>query len=134
MAQTNALFEEYWEWVLRENPEWATSLGDRRYDDRLKDESAQAVRRRTTTRVDFRSRLGAIDTAALPPELRTSVRVLRDQLDRSAAIAASFGDLPFGVFDGWAPDVVVDGTTRDRPPHFTLGLGLDDKILERHVR
>ena len=109
VAQTNALFEEYWEWVLRENPEWATSLGDRRYDDRLKDESAQAVRRRTTTRVDFRSRLGAIDTAALPPELRTSVRVLRDQLDRSAAIAASFGDLPFGVFDGWAPITQMDG-------------------------
>ena len=109
VAQTNALFEEYWEWVLRENPEWATSLGDRRYDDRLKDESAQAVRRRTATRADFRRRLDAIDTAALPQELRTSVRVLRDQLDRSAAITASFGNLPFGVFDGWAPITQMDG-------------------------
>jgi uncharacterized protein (DUF885 family) len=108
-AEVNALFEEYWEWVLRQNPEWATFLGDHRYADRLTDESVQAIRRRAATRNDYRSRLNAIDAASLPPALRTSVRVLRDQLDRAAAIDASFGDLPFGVFDEWAPITQMDG-------------------------
>ena len=39
-ATARALFDEYWEWVLREDPAYATYLGDHRYDDRLADESA----------------------------------------------------------------------------------------------
>jgi uncharacterized protein (DUF885 family) len=109
VAQTNALFENYWEWVLRESPEWATFLGEHRYADRLTDESVPAIKRRAAARKDYRSRLNAIDTAPLPPALRTSVRVLRDQFDRAAAIDASFGELPFGVFDEWAPITQMDG-------------------------
>ena len=112
-VQVNALFEEYWEWVLREYPEFATSLGDHRYADRLQDVSAQAVRQRNATAAQFKARLDAVDEATLPPTLRTSVRVLRDQLERNAAINRHYGELPFGVFDPWAPITQMDGMHLD---------------------
>ena len=112
-VQVNALFEEYWEWVLREYPEFATSLGDHRYADRLQDVSAQAVRHRNATAAQFKARLDAVDEATLPPTLRTSVRVLRDQLERNAAINRHYGELPFGVFDPWAPITQMDGMHLD---------------------
>ncbi len=42
----NGLYEDYWEFVLRENPTYATYLGDHRYDDRLDDFSAEAYHQR----------------------------------------------------------------------------------------
>jgi uncharacterized protein (DUF885 family) len=112
-AQVNALFEEYWEWVLHEYPEFATSLGDHRYADRLQDMSAQAVRQRKVASAGFKARLDAVDETPLPPTLRTSVRVLRDQLGRYAAINRHYGELPFGVFDSWAPITQMDGMHLD---------------------
>ena len=66
LAQANALFDEYWEWTLLESPEFATYFGDRRYQDRLRDESAAAVARRKAFYAEFRSRLAGIDAAAAP--------------------------------------------------------------------
>ena len=40
------LYEAYWDYVLRENPTFATYLGDHRYDDRLEDVSAEAYHHR----------------------------------------------------------------------------------------
>jgi uncharacterized protein (DUF885 family) len=42
----DSLYEDYWELVLRENPTYATYLGDHRYDDKLEDVSAQAFNKR----------------------------------------------------------------------------------------
>ena len=61
VARANALFDEYWEWSLPESPEFATYIGDRRYQDRLRDESAAAVARRKAFYAEFRGRLAAID-------------------------------------------------------------------------
>ena len=40
------LYEDYWEFILKENPTFATYLGDHRYDNWLEDVSAQAYERR----------------------------------------------------------------------------------------
>ena len=40
------LYDDYWEFGLRENPTFATYLGDHRYDDKLEDVSAEAYHRR----------------------------------------------------------------------------------------
>ena len=68
VAQANALFDEYWERVLLEYPELATSIGDRRYQDRLRDESAAAVARRKAFYAEFRGRLAGIDAEQLPAQ------------------------------------------------------------------
>ena len=41
-----ALLDSDWQWNMQQFPEWATSLGDHRYDDRLSDASPEAVARR----------------------------------------------------------------------------------------
>jgi uncharacterized protein (DUF885 family) len=76
-AAAQALFEESWQWQLREFPEVATRIGDHRYDDRLSDQSAAAVDKRRATRADFRERLAKLDAAALSPADRVSLRILR---------------------------------------------------------
>jgi len=109
VAQANALFDEYWEWTLLESPEFATYVGDRRYQDRLRDESAAAVARRKAFYAEFRSRLAGIDAQQLPAQTRTSLQVLRYRLDRFAALNRHYGTLPFGINDGWAPITQMDG-------------------------
>src|ERR1039458_8898865 len=39
--QLFSLFDEKWQYTLRTNPEWATMLGDSRYNDRLGDYSPE---------------------------------------------------------------------------------------------
>ncbi|MDA2914196.1 DUF885 domain-containing protein [Acidobacteriia bacterium AH_259_A11_L15] len=64
-AQLHALFEEEWEYFLEENPEVASLLGDRRWNDRWSDVSLEAGERRHRHRMHVLERLDAIDTAAL---------------------------------------------------------------------
>jgi uncharacterized protein (DUF885 family) len=109
VGQANALFDEYWEWTLLESPEFATYVGDRRYQDRLRDESAAAVARRKAFYAEFRSRLAGIDAQQLPAQTRTSLQVLRYRLDRFAALNRHYGTLPFGINDAWAPITQMDG-------------------------
>jgi hypothetical protein len=45
-AKLRALFDEEWQWTLREYPEFATGVGDNRYNDKLTDLSLPALDRR----------------------------------------------------------------------------------------
>jgi uncharacterized protein (DUF885 family) len=114
-AQAHALFDEYWQWALREYPEIATFVGDHRYDDRLSDQSAAAVERRRTMRAEFLSRAAAIDAAALSPTDRVSLRVLRYQLDRAVALDRLCAPLPCNFNDSWSPVTQMDGPQFDMP-------------------
>ena len=62
------LFEEEWQWQLRDLPEAATLIGDRRYDDRLADRSAAAFARRRERNREILSRIEAIDRTKLSAE------------------------------------------------------------------
>jgi uncharacterized protein (DUF885 family) len=115
-AQANALFDEYWLWVLREYPDFATLyFGDHRYDDRLRDESAAAVLARAAAAAAFRKRSDQIDAARLPAQERVSLRILQFRLDAALAINKGHGSLPFGVLDSWAPVTQMRGLHLDLP-------------------
>jgi uncharacterized protein (DUF885 family) len=114
--QANALFESYWEWVLREYPDSATLyFGDHRHDDKLRDESAAAVIGRNAALTSFRERTNHINPAMLSPQERVSLYVLQFRLDASLAINKGHGSLPFGVFDSWAPVTQMGGLHLDLP-------------------
>ena len=83
--QLNSLFDEQWEYEMRTHPEWATGIGDNRYNDRLEDESAEAVRAELDQTRKFLARFEAIKVSDLSPQDRLSlqlmVRELRLDLD-----------------------------------------------------
>jgi uncharacterized protein (DUF885 family) len=67
-ARLLALLEEEWEWSMRELPTRATTLGDRRYDDRLPDLSEQAIERRRAHVRELPARIRTIERSRLTAE------------------------------------------------------------------
>lgn len=63
-----SLFDEEWQHELRTNPEMATLLGDKRYNDRLTDYSPAAYKADLEQRKQFLVRAEAIDPSGLPPQ------------------------------------------------------------------
>jgi uncharacterized protein (DUF885 family) len=61
----NAVFQDYWEDNLKHSPEFASTLGDRRYNDQISDYSVKAFNDRLAREENFLMRLAAIDPAGL---------------------------------------------------------------------
>src|SRR5215471_19744659 len=59
------LFAEDWEWSLQHYPEFATYLGDARYNDRLTDLSPEAIERAKAHEREMLARIQNIDRKAL---------------------------------------------------------------------
>ena len=87
-ARLHAVFDEYWAWVKKENPESATYLGDDRYDDRLTDLSATAIARRKAYAQQVLERLRQFDARRLAGQDAVSLAVLASQLERRLRVAA----------------------------------------------
>src|SRR5213595_565239 len=76
------LANDYIEALLIANPEYATSLGDHRFDDKLTDYSDEAVARELKGAKDFRQQLEAFsDLTKLTGPNKVDVRLLRDNID-----------------------------------------------------
>lgn len=76
--------EAYWAWVLESHPEFATRLGDSRYDDRLTDVRWEAVQERARIAAAFADRVQAMAPAALSE---------RDQVTRTLLIESLRSDV-----------------------------------------
>ena len=85
LAAQNALFEEKFQSDLKAQPDFATSIGDYRYNDQLPDVSLAAVARRHSADQAFLARLKAIPTTGFPEQDALShellVRTLQQELD-----------------------------------------------------
>jgi len=83
-AQLRRLFDEAWEFDLREDPLYATQVGDHRYDDRLPRATAADWTRRLEKEREFLKKLELIDAAQLAPRERMSreifARLRQDQV------------------------------------------------------
>ncbi len=62
------LLKEQWEYTLRTSPEFASILGDRRYNDQSSDLSEAAVKRDLAATKKFLARLERIDTTGFPDQ------------------------------------------------------------------
>ena len=85
--QLLSLFDEEWEYGLRTNPEWATVLGDNRYNDRLGDNSPDFFRADVEQKRKFLARFEAVDPTGLPQQDALSrelmIRQLRQEIEGS---------------------------------------------------
>ncbi|PYV02193.1 MAG: DUF885 domain-containing protein, partial [Acidobacteria bacterium] len=66
------LFASEWDYQMERHPTWASSLGDRRWNDRWEDLSLEAIEKDYQHRTRVLARLKAIDRSRLTP---------RDQLN-----------------------------------------------------
>ena len=72
----NAIFTDYWEDKLKHEPETASELGDKRYNDQIADYSVKAVNAKLEREQGFLMRLAAIDAAGLTDQEKTSRELL----------------------------------------------------------
>jgi uncharacterized protein (DUF885 family) len=83
--QLDALLKEQWEYVLRTSPEFASILGDKRYNDQLTDFSQAAIERDQKVTREYLKKFEAIDTTGFPEQERLNkelmVRNLRNSVD-----------------------------------------------------
>ena len=80
-AELARIADAFWQDVMREVPVWATILGDRRYDDRLDDNSPQGLARNRQMLERHLEAARAIDPAALGDAERVTHQTLIDVLD-----------------------------------------------------
>src|SRR5712691_10992947 len=69
VTQLNQLYDDYWEFILREYPLSATYLGDHRYDSDLEDASGEAFHRRVAQSKKYLDRLRSIKKPNSKPDL-----------------------------------------------------------------
>src|SRR5438270_1541636 len=64
----NSLLAEEWEYTMQTSPEFATILGDKRFNDRLSDFSQAQIDRDLAMAKKFLVKFEAIDTAGFPEQ------------------------------------------------------------------
>jgi uncharacterized protein (DUF885 family) len=79
-AQLTALFDEYWQDQLRDSPEFASSIGDKRYNDILSDDSIEAVNKRLSRDSELLQRFAAISDDGVSPVLALSHQLAMREL------------------------------------------------------
>jgi uncharacterized protein (DUF885 family) len=103
-AALKALFAEMWEEQLRHSPEFASSIGDKRYNDQLSDYSVAAYNDQLARGRDYIVRLAAIDTTGLTDQEILShdlmVRKLVEQQEE-----AEFKPWEMPVTQMWGPHI-----------------------------
>jgi len=86
-TQLLSLFDEEWQYELRNSPEMATSLGDNRYNDRLKDRSPGSYQSDLETTRKFLDRFEALNPAGLSAQDALSrelmIRNLREDIEEA---------------------------------------------------
>jgi uncharacterized protein (DUF885 family) len=76
------LFDRDWEYQMEQNPLWASSLGDRRWNDKWPDESLTAIKAQYQHARDILKQLQRIDRARLSPADQVSYDIFEyDQQD-----------------------------------------------------
>ncbi len=103
----DAVFKDYWYQYLRYNPEFASSIGDMRFNDQLHDYSVKAFNEWQAREEDYLLQLGAIDPAGLGDQ---------EQLSREMLIRELADDLEGSRFKEWEmPITQMGGIYSDMP-------------------
>jgi uncharacterized protein (DUF885 family) len=122
------LADEYWESVLVASPSYATLLGDRRFDDRIEDLSAEAEDARRALWTDQLARVDAIDTAQLDATDRVTHRLLRGELAQTIeGLALRLTELASDQMDGVHAGLLTAAPEVDAPTPESAAA-----LVERH--
>ncbi len=112
-AALNEVFDDYWQDVLQRNPEFASTLGDKRYNDRVSDYSVRAINDWLADEQNYLMRLAAID----PTGFTDQEKISRDLLLRKFA-----DDMEGAEFKQWEMPVTQMGGIYDTYPELVAEL------------
>lgn len=106
------LLHEQWEYTLRNAPEFASTIGDKRYNDKLSDFSQAAIERDLAQTRIFLQKFEAIDTTGFPEQEKLNrdlmVRNLREQLE---GVRFKEWEMPVNQFNGLHIDLPQNVTS-----------------------
>lgn len=92
LQQLHSLFESEWEYELKANPERATAMGDKRYNDRLSDDSAEFYQSDLRRKKESLTKFEAIDPDGF---------LSQDALSRTLMIRRLRQDIEDAQFKPW---------------------------------
>jgi len=96
-----SLLDEYVEFLMRENPTWASTRGDERFNDQLRDESPAAYSRRGAAMTEFLDRVKKIDRAIFTDDDRLDADLLEYELSLAVhGIELHLEQMPINAMDG----------------------------------
>jgi uncharacterized protein (DUF885 family) len=76
----NAYFQQYWDAYLEHDPEFASTFGDKRFNDKISDRSVKAVNDWLEQEQNYLMKLGAIDTKGFTDSEKMSRDILLTEL------------------------------------------------------
>jgi uncharacterized protein (DUF885 family) len=104
--ELSSLLTQIWEDQLKHSPEFASSIGDKRYNDQLTDYSIKEVNASLQRGLDFIQRLGAIDTTGLSEQERLSSELmLRSLIEQQEGAKFKEWEMPVSQFGGFHTDL-----------------------------
>ena len=125
----HGIFHDYWEESLKRRPEFASTIGDKRYNDQVTDYSVKAINEWLAEEQDFLLRLAAIDTTGLSDQ---------DQVSRELLVRRLTDDQEAAEFKEWEMPVNQMGGIYSTYPQlvaqlsFTTVKDYDDWIARLH--
>jgi uncharacterized protein (DUF885 family) len=97
----NDLFAQYWEERLSHSPEFASTIGDKRFNDQLTDYSVDAYNQELARGRDFLTRLGQIDTTGLSDqEILSKDLLIRSLIEQQKESRFKPWEMPVNQFSG----------------------------------
>jgi uncharacterized protein (DUF885 family) len=127
--ELSELFNDIWQDKLKHEPEYATYLGDKRYDDQLSDLSPRAVNDALARGRGFIERLSAIDTTGLSHQEQLSAELMmRSLIEDEEAAKFKEWEMPDNQYSGVQLDLpqLAEHTsfdTADDYDHYIARLG-----------
>jgi uncharacterized protein (DUF885 family) len=101
-TQLNALFGEYWQDQLKDSPEFASSIGDKRYNDILTNSSVEAINHSLQRDMDLLQRFAAIADDGLPQQLAVSHQLaMRELLQEQEGARFKEWEMPISQESGF---------------------------------
>jgi uncharacterized protein (DUF885 family) len=99
--QLDSLLKDQWEYALRTSPEFASILGDKRYNDKLTDFSQAAIERDQKVTRDYLKKFEAIDTTGFPEQEKLNKDLMVRNLRNSVEDEKFKGwEMPVNQFNG----------------------------------
>jgi uncharacterized protein (DUF885 family) len=137
LRELNALFNDIWQDKLRHQPEYATFLGDKRYDAELTDYSPSTVNDALARGRGYIERLSAIDTTGLPHQEQLSAELmLRSLIEDQDGAQFKEWEMPVNQYNGIQLDLAqlpqhTAFDTADDYDHYIARLGKVPRALSQ---